>query len=172
MTQGNPDADVDKSKKDSEFHTRLNLLFSGIGAVCTVVGTLIAVVTAVSTLSPPTSFAGDLADSVLVSLAKFVVPSGYSVVPYSLKVIPPNSNFIMGVGESALLTQAEKVTFAVTGSSDDVVSIKINGLLRTLRVGEHSRVGAECSVWLYHIDTQKKRYSFQIRCPTDEKKGI
>lgn len=99
-----------------------------------------------------------------VAAAEVFAPSDYSLTPKILDVILEGSNFTVSVGDTALMTQTQKLPFAVTsGSNDSRVSIVLNGRGHSLYKGSTLKVPyTDCYMWLYHISNPN--YTFQLRC--------
>ncbi|GAA3531239.1 hypothetical protein GCM10022394_08180 [Zobellella aerophila] len=97
--------------------------------------------------------------------AKLIAPKGYDVVPSELEIIPENSEFIRGIGGTALLTRHE-ITFAVESDyRSHGTYVLLGGKRRYLKRGDNLAVGdTECFIWLYHIDTEKNMYRYQLKC--------
>ena len=131
--------------------------FTIIGAIATVVGTLIGLMDVMPS--------NPVVINIQLFGARFFAPDGYEVVPSHLRVIPKNAKFVRGIGGTALLTESE-VTFAVDKDYHSKGTyIFLDGKRRYLKRGNKLPVGdTECFIWLYHIETEKNMYSYQLKC--------
>lgn len=100
-------------------------------------------------------------------IAEFIAPSGYVVIPKTLEFVPKNSDFLIGLGQSVLLTEDKKITFSTTSVDYNGVWVELNGENMRIDMGKHIKIpNTKSYIWLYKRDD---RYSNNSQGSWDEK---
>ena len=106
---------------------------------------------------------GNTAHIIQWKVAQAISPEGYTVSADKLEIIHNNVEFMLGAGDSVLLSKKDRIPFSVRKSAKDRAITRLDGRQAVMLVGDKKKIpNTECYVWMHKIE--KEKFKFHLRC--------
>ena len=136
---------------------RYEPFFTMLGAVASVVAVLITIISVIPSNS--------VTDYIRLIGSERLAPNGYSVLPNALDVVPKNTDFSLGIGDSALLTEDEITLTLENAEGKDRTKIIVDGVAYGLQKGyKYPVLNSGCKLWLFNLNHDRNKYSYRLEC--------